>query len=260
MSTPVTESASPATHGAGLTLVLPGKSAAAGEGITWISQGWRLFTKAPLMWIVAILILFVLAIVVNLVPLIGGLVFQLLNPVFAAGFVVACRSLEQGGEFELEHLFAGFKTNLANLVIVGLICMVGWIVILVVVAGVTGFGIIVAVMSGDTENMLPAIMGSGMSILIGVLVMLALMVPLLMAYWFAPALVIMHNLGPGAALKESFMGCLRNILPFLLYGIVMTVLAVIAVIPFGLGMLVWVPLAIASTYAAYREIFTAEPL
>ena len=33
-----------------------------------------------------------------------------------------------------------------------------------------------------------------------------------------------------------------------------------AVIPFGLGMLVWMPLAIASTYAAYRQIYTEEPI
>ena len=61
-----------------------------------------------------------------------------------------------------------------------------------------------------------------------------------------------------AALKESFFGSFRNFVPFLVYGIIMTVLAIIAAIPFGLGMLVWVPLAITSTYAAYRAIFT-EP-
>ena len=258
MSTAGTEPASTAAHGEGLTLVLPGKSASAGDGVTWISQGWKLFVKAPLMWIVSILVLFVLAIVVSLIPIIGSLAFQLLNPVFAAGFVVACRSLERGGDFELDHLFAGFKTHFANLVIVGLLFLVGWILILVVVAGVTGFGIIMAVLSGDAENVAPAIAASGMSMLLGVLIMLALMVPLLMAYWFAPALVIMHNMAPVAAFKDSFMGCLRNLMPFLVYGIVMLVLCILAAIPFGLGMLVWVPLAISSSYAAYRAIFTEE--
>jgi uncharacterized membrane protein len=52
------------------------------------------------------------------------------------------------------------------------------------------------------------------------------------------------------------MGCLRNFIPFIVYGIVMTVLLIIALIPLGLGMLVWVPLAIASSYTAYRSIFT----
>jgi uncharacterized membrane protein len=44
--------------------------------------------------------------------------------------------------------------------------------------------------------------------------------------------------------------------PFLVYGIVMLLFAFIAMIPFGLGFLVWIPLTIASTYVAYRHIFT----
>jgi uncharacterized membrane protein len=83
-------------------------------------------------------------------------------------------------------------------------------------------------------------------------------VPLLMAYWFAPALVIMHGVAPIAAMKASFGACLRNILPFLVYGIVMMVLAFLAMIPVGLGMLVWIPLSFTSTYAAYRDIFTED--
>jgi uncharacterized membrane protein len=47
--------------------------------------------------------------------------------------------------------------------------------------------------------------------------------------------------------------------PFIVYGFVMLVLAIVAVIPLGLGMFVWLPLAIASTYAAYRQIYTEEP-
>jgi len=44
----------------------------------------------------------------------------------------------------------------------------------------------------------------------------------------------------------------------------MLLLSFVAMIPLGLGLLVWVPVAIASTYAAYRMIYTqtaspAEP-
>ena len=59
-------------------------------------------------------------------------------------------------------------------------------------------------------------------------------------------------------MKESFFACFRNFVPFLLYGIVMSVAAVLAMIPFGLGFLVWVPVAIASTYVGYRQIFTED--
>jgi uncharacterized membrane protein len=242
------------TFAEGLQLVDPPRSVSAGKGIDWIPAGWRLFTPAWLMWIVSILVLVVLAIVVNLVPVIGGLAFQVLNPVFAAGFVVACRAVEKGGEFEIEHLFAGFKHQFANLAIVGLLLLAGWVAIFLVVAAIVGFGIFGILMSGG--DAVTAIAASGMSIALGLLVMLALMVPLMMFYWFAPALVIMHGTPPIAALKASFSGCLRNMVPFLVWGLVMTVLCLVLLIPFGLGMLVWIPLAITSSYAAYRDIYT----
>jgi uncharacterized membrane protein len=253
--------ATPKTSGAfasDLQLVLPPKSCPAGAGVTWISEGWRLFVKAPLMFILAILVLFVLAFAVNFIIIVGPLAFQILNPVFAAGFVVACYSLERGGEFEIEHLFAGFKMNFASLAIVGVIFLVGWVAIFLVVGMIAGMGVVMAVIGGNPNDVAPALLASGMALLIGLLVMLALMVPLLMAYWFAPALVMMHGMAPVAAMKASFSGCMRNIIPSLVYGILMMLLAIVAVIPFGLGMLVWVPLAITSTYTSYRAIFTED--
>lgn len=239
-----------------LQLTLPPKTRPAGEGVTWIGEGWRLFAKAPLMWIVSVLVLFVLAIVVSLVPIIGSIAWQIISPAFSAGFMVACYSLERGGEFEIEHVFAGFKTNFGSLVILGLIFLVGWVLILVVVGMISGMGIVMAIVTGSSSDVAPALMASGMLILVGMLVMLLLMVPLLMAYWFAPALIVLNNMAPVEAMKTSFSGCLRNLLSFLVYGIVMMLLCIVAVIPFGLGMLVWIPVAIASSYAAYRAIFT----
>ena len=242
-----------------LRLVEPPRSTTAGAGIEWISEGWRLFARAPLMWVISILVVFVIAFVIGIVPFVGAIVFQIAQPVFAAGYVVACRSLETGGEFELEQLFAGFRRNFANLLVVGLVFLAGGLALMLVFFMFAGFGIVMALVTGDANDVLPAIMTSGVSIAFGTLVTLLLLVPLLMAYWFAPALVMMHDMAPVAAMKESFRGCLRNVVAFIVYGFVMFVLAIVAMIPFGLGMLVWVPLAITSTYAAYRQIYTDEP-
>ena len=242
-----------------LKLAQPLHGLPAGAGVTWISEGWKLFTRAPLMWIVALIVVFVIAIVAGLIPIIGQVIFQVLNPVFAAGFVVACRSLEKGGEFELEHIFAGFRSpRFMNLAILGAIFLVAWLAIVVVVAGAFGLSVGAAILSGDAENAMQTIMASSMLLLLGLLVMLALLVPLLAAYWFAPALIIMNGLSPTAAMKESFVGSFRNFLGFVVYGLVMFVLLIVAMIPLGLGLLVWVPLAVTSTYTSYRAIFT-EP-
>ncbi len=79
-----------------------------------------------------------------------------------------------------------------------------------------------------------------------------------MAFWFAPALVLFDGIAPLEAMKLSFVACCKNWLALLVYGVVFTVLALLASIPFGLGWLVLLPTMMASTYAAYREMFQAN--
>ncbi len=255
MSTTPMPEAEPAS---GLRLASPSRRENAGAGWDWIASGWKLFTRAPLMWIISIVVLLSIAFLMALVPFVGSVAFQLLQGVFAAGFMVGCHSLAQGGDFELEHLFAGFKTRFGNLLIVGVIFVVASLLIVMVFAAFVGFSVFTAVLTGNAENAVSTIAASSLTLLLGMLVMLALMVPLLAAYWFAPALVVLNGMAPIDAMKESFIGCMRNFIPFLVYGLVMGFFAIIAVIPLGLGMLVWVPLAIASTYTAYRGIFVEE--
>jgi uncharacterized membrane protein len=243
---------------AGLKLVVPGKSLPGGAGWDWIARGWQVFLKSPLMWIVSLVILFVIAIVAAFIPFIGSLAFQIMQSVFAGGFIAACRNIERGGEFELEHLFAGFKVRFVPLLIVGLIFTIASIVLVVLFFMIVGLSLLPAFLSGDSSAVNAALAGSMIAMLLGSLVMLALFVPVVAAYWFAPALVMMHDMQPVDAMKASFFACLRNFVPFLLYGLVMLVAAFVAIIPFGLGMLVWIPVAIASNYASYRQIFTED--
>lgn len=239
-------------------LVLPARSNPAGAGMRWVSSGWKLFTRAPLMWIISIVLLFLAAIALNFVRYVGSLAFQLLQGVIAAGFMVACHSLTQGGDFELEHLVAGFRTRFKDLLLLGVIFVVGGLLIVLVFALFVGVSVVTTIMSGSDESALAAILASSLSLLLGMLVAMLLTVPLLAAYWFAPALIVLNGMKPVPAMKASFHGCFRNFMPFLVYSIVMLVLAILAAIPVGLGFLVWIPLAISSTYTAYRGIFTDE--
>jgi uncharacterized membrane protein len=84
----------------------------------------------------------------------------------------------------------------------------------------------------------------------------ALFTPLLMATWFAPALALFDAFPAGRALYWSFWACLVNWRPMLLYGLMLSLLAMLAlIIPLGLGLLLFLPLAMTSTYAAYRMQF-----
>jgi uncharacterized membrane protein len=242
----------------GLKLVLPGRVVPAGNGWDWITEGWRIFTRAPLMWIISIIIVFVCFVAVSLVPFLGHIASALLQPVILAGYVVVSHSLDNGGEFEMDHLLAGFKKNFGNLVVVGLLFLLGEIVILLIFFAFVLLSVGSAILAAGTEEIVHVLMASIPVVMLAGLIMLALLVPLIAAYWFAPALVVMHDLQPMDAMKASLSACMRNFVPFLVYSIILLVLGILAAIPFGLGYLVLIPMTIAGIYVSYRDIFTEE--
>jgi uncharacterized membrane protein len=143
---------------------------------------------------------------------------------------------------------------------VGLIYTGLAILITLIVAGmmIAIFGVAILGMltgSADASETGVALGSVVIAVLLGILFFLLLLLPLIMAVWFAPALVMLGGMSPGAAMKTSFHGCLRNIIPFLVYDLIGIVLAVVASIPFGLGWLVLGPVTIASIYASYCDIY-----
>ena len=228
-----------------------GRAVAAGQGWAWITGAFDLFKAKPGTWIVIALVLFFLLIALAFVPIVGGLAIWMLFPIFSGGIMLGCHALRRDGTLEVGHLFAGFKNRAGDLVVVGVIGLVASIIALIPVMLIIGTSVFFGVTQGDAQ----AVANMGMNFLLAWLVAMGLSIPIYMALWFAPALVVLRELPPVEALKQSFRGCLKNILPFLIYGIVMMVLSVIATIPVGLGLLVLFPMVMASVYVAYRDIY-----
>ena len=231
--------------------VMGGRAVGAGQGWTWIAEGFGLFKKAPGIWIALVVILFVILVVLAFIPLLGAVATFLVVPVFVGGLLLGCRALQGGGELEVAHLFAGFKAHTGNLIVIGALAIAGWIVVMLPVIVIVGAGAFLAALRGDAAG----VAALGGSFMLAWLVALALSIPIYMALWFAPALVVLRGMAPIEAIKESFLGCLKNVLPFLVYSIVLMVLGIVAAIPLGLGWLVLGPTLIASVYVSYRDIY-----
>jgi uncharacterized membrane protein len=228
-----------------------GRAVAAGRGLSWFSEGWDLFKQSPLLWIVNFLVFMFVFIAIELVPLIGSIAGMLLAPVLGAGIMIGARAVHRGEGLEVGHLFAGFRERTGPLVVVGLLYMVGTAVILLVVFAALAL-IGVSVMGMGARGNLEAL---GVGVLLAILIVAGLSIPLVMAYWFAPALVALNGFTPLEAMKTSFFACLKNFVPFFVYGLVGFVLAVAASLALMLGWFVLAPVWMASMYAAYRDIF-----
>ncbi|MFO7579931.1 BPSS1780 family membrane protein [Nitrosomonas halophila] len=224
------------------------------QGLQWIVSGFYFFRQAPLNWILLCFTYLLIGATLGLIPLLGSFVGTLTMPVFVAGIMVGCRQLDLTGKLDLGYLFVGFKKNTSALITIGGLYLIGDVLIIGVFMLLGGDAVVDMWLYGKRfdESELPAVMDDALS---AFLFALLLIIPLLMAVWFAPMLVMFENMPPVIAMRKSFFACLRNIFAFQIYFITLLFLAFLASIPYGLGFILWFPVTFASVYVSYKDLF-----
>ncbi|WP_052760854.1 MULTISPECIES: hypothetical protein [Photorhabdus] len=105
--------------------------------------------------------------------------------------------------------------------------------------------------TGMLEHNLPALLLGVFTLIIFSFITTALT-------WFAPALIIIHNLKLGAAVSMSLEAVKKNLLPGFLFFNIIGVIFTISIITLGLGLFVAIPIFLVSYYSSYRSIFISE--
>lgn len=239
-----------------VTLLPSPRTVSIGRGWGWLAEGFGYFKRSPVGWILGLVVGFLIVMVLNFIPLIGPLIYTLILYVLVGGIMLGCQEQSRGGQFQLGHLFEGFK-NPTKLVILSVVATLLSIVVMVAVMGPIYFQLI-SMDPNDAESVAAAgdMFADPKAFILQGLIIMALFIPITMAIWFAPALIAIHDVPVIKSLKMSFVGCLKNMLPFLVFGIVALVLIFIGTIPLGLGLLVVMPMITAGSYVAYRDIYT----
>ena len=227
-----------------------------GHGWRWVVDAFALFRRSPLVWIALVLGLMLIALAGGTLPVIGMYLVYLFTPLLLGGLMQACRDADARRAIEIGHLFAGFRHNASQLITVGGVYLVGNVAIAGAAMALGGTELreaMDAAMQGKPETIPP---GAANKASLAILAAAALFAPLAMAVWFAPALVILDDVPAPRALLLSMRACLTNLLPFLLYGAVMVALLLPAMLLFFVGLALWMPIAVISTYTGYRDLFT----
>lgn len=232
----------------------------AGSGIEWITQAWSIFMARPLLWVVTGIVYLAVFMVLGAlggIPVLGFLftvIMGVVTPMFMAGFCYIAHNIEYEQETGIGDLFVAFQDKLLDFIVLWfwqflLTILLGFVMAFVMVIVAFGVGVSFgSLMSSDSV--------SGFIVILMVLIALALVVPLIMMAYFAPILILFHDLKAWAAMKLSFKACLRNMIPFLIYGIIALLMLFIGSIPVGLGLLVVFPLLAISIYTSYKQILT----
>ncbi len=242
------------------------RKVAASQGFRWVVEGFRLYRKNPLLLSAAFGLLFGGVMALNLIPGIGGALSEIVSPLMAAGFLAAYRALDEGRELELPHFLAGVggaiqpgsiaSSPMLPLMTLGAVQLVGTLIIGQIMRSM-GFdpeAIMAAAQNSQTrpEDMQAMMNQSLPAALTG----LALFTPLIMATWFAPALILFGGARPVTALGVSLKAVARNWAALALNGLALGLLLfVAALVPLLLGLLVALPVLLGSLYASYQAIF-----
>lgn len=238
------------------------------RGLAWLREGFLLWRRNPALLTFASFGYLLMLVVVSSVPLIGQPIASLLMPVFSLGVLNTCRSIDEGRKGGPDLLFSGFKTNLAALVTIGGMYLIGSVLVLLLTTLVDG-GTLMRFMTGaeafDPES--SDMSGLGFALTVAI----ALSTPVLMAYWFGPVLAGWWNVSAPKAMFFSFHACLRNWRPFVAYVLAIVLFGVLlpgmvigtlgAAIPFLSTLLmlmlplILLPVLFASFYINARDVF-----
>jgi uncharacterized membrane protein len=228
---------------------------AAGRAFGWIAESFRMFRHRPLQWIGLCAAWIGITFGLLLVPFLGGVVANFLQPVFFAGFAIAAYKQSAGERIAMADLFSGFRRNVRSLVNLGALLLLAYLGIaaLMVTLGLPLAG------DGDqamtVEEYVETLQGREWILMVG----FALAVVVKGALWFAPPLIAFHGMSTTHAIRWSAYATLANIGVMAVYGVAITLLFFVAILPWGLGLVIVLPLMAISTYVSYREVFESAP-
>uniref|UniRef100_UPI0036D88139 BPSS1780 family membrane protein n=1 Tax=Photorhabdus sp. RM322S TaxID=3342825 RepID=UPI0036D88139 len=238
---------------------IPGGQSLDGEnGIKWIGQAWNLVKNKLGMWVLLNIIYLAIIMGLQMIPLLG-LFAGVLGPIFIGGIIAVCEKQSTTGQFELGLLFSGFQKNFTSLLCVGALSF--GIIILGIIATliVGGSTMIHTLLSSQQGNISAEMLQHSLSTLfLSTFVIFIFYIVALALTWFAPALIIIHNLKFGAAVSMSLGAVKKNLLPGFLFFYIIGIIITISIITLGLGLFVVIPIFLVSYYSSYRSIFIGK--
>ncbi|MEI6737885.1 MAG: BPSS1780 family membrane protein [Pseudomonadota bacterium] len=236
----------------------------AGSGADWIKEAWLLFRAQPLAWISLLSVWLIVSFLMAQLPL-GEYFLALAQPVFFAGFVLACRDQEMGKPVVLGYLLAGIKqieggaSSTIALIQVGAVTLLAKTLLLMAIqamGGLDGFEALRAIEPKDiTRDMLLKTIEGSELIWAGAILATMILDGIL---WFTAALIAHQPMPASHAIRWSFFAFISNFVPLLVFSVLMTLWFVVATLPLMLGMLVFFPVFAIVHYTSFKGVFRAD--
>ncbi|QXZ10046.1 hypothetical protein KUF54_01905 [Comamonas sp. Y33R10-2] len=188
-------------------------------GLQWVLQGLRTFKSQPL----ALAALFCLGMasmsLISALPIIGPVIALALLPCISLSMMVAASEAAHGRKPTPALLLVSFRSgtqHLQSMLMLGGMYAASFLLIIGASSIVDG-GNFASVYLGQTE--MTRELAEEPEFQSAMWMSMLLYIPLSLAFWHAPALIHWHGVSPIKALFFSFVGCIRNVGAYLVFGI-----------------------------------------
>jgi len=189
------------------------------QGMAWLRSAYTMFSQQRAGWVLLVVGYFLVLFVLRAIPYVGPYAMTVLKPVFAVGLLAAAWNQERGGAPRAQHLFQGFRANLWALLMIGAFFVAG-ITLAVFASSLVDGGKLLELMANgaQTEDELITAL-SDPRIELGMLFSVLLSLPIIVATWWAPALVVFQDASAMGALAASIRAAMANWRPLIVYAL-----------------------------------------
>lgn len=252
-------------------------------GYRWLTEGIKLFLRQPWGWLALVGMTLLIQFILLTLPLLGLLIVFALFPGVAAGFMRIARALDRGQPARFGLIIAPLRETPRPLLAVGgfAFATVFAALIILTIGWREEFAQLVTLAQSKSADV-EAVERAVSELTLPTLAMFGLMLPVMMATWFAPALIAFRTVSGKQALAASFKASLSNFWPFAVYGVLLIGLDVL--VSFAVGLLLrilnaaggdtaasfvamlfsfpvfcaFVAILLASAYISYGDVFETQ--
>jgi hypothetical protein len=247
----------------------------AADGYLWIRQGFWLFKKNPLAFLMLVFLYIFIAQFAILIPVFGVFLVLLLTPALTVGFMTACQRVIRGERVFPTVYLVGLKDHgpIIRKSLLGLGTVYAFLVLILslIASAFIDFQQLIPLLTEQNPPTIREVKELYFGLGVGVL----LYIPVAMVMWFAPVLIVWEKMSVAQALFSSWIACWSNRAAFIFYLLIWAVF--IVAVPFfmeafldGIGLRVAIPFIIppysmaaltvmyCSFFATWKACFNKE--
>lgn len=285
MTQPPSSNTPPARHGSH-HLPVP-QRVPASRCFAWLASGWRMYAAHPVKWATLGFISFVTLVATSLlgtpILIIGPLLPLIVLSLLVGGLIQVAHIQQEHSDFELVRAFDGIRLHAAKLSLIGFLYAIPPILVYLTLIVLTfGGGLLVSLLGihiGEAlHQWLDVLMG--LAVAMGVISLLYAI--LLLAFLFAPSLVMICETSSWDAMRLSLKASLKNIFGITSFAaLLLSLICIPTLIPalewqvplftnhpyvklliafftFLAGMSIYIPVAVGAIHSAFTELFPSS--